>query len=160
MEDVKLVKRYLKLKKPLIKKQHSSKKGWVHVGNNRIYFKSTWEVRMARHLQDLFEKKAIQLWQYEPEEFWFHEIKRGTRTYLPDFKVIRNDDSHYWIEVKGYLDPKSITKIKRFRKYYPQEQLFVLTNNWFRAGSILPNLTQGNYENPHKERMEKGSTNV
>ena len=30
-------------------------------------------------------------------------------------------DTKEWIEVKGYLDDKSKLKIKRFKKYYPEE---------------------------------------
>ncbi len=160
MEDLKLVKRYLKIKKPTVKKQHSSRKGWFVLGNKRIYFKSTWEVRMGNFLQNLLDNKEIYCWEYEPEEFWFHEIKRGTRSYLPDFKVTRIDGSHYWIEVKGYLDPKSITKIRRFKKYYPDEQIFVLTKNWFRLGAILPNLTRAIYENSDQKRVEKSAAHL
>jgi hypothetical protein len=30
-------------------------------------------------------------------------------------------DLDKWIEVKGYLPPRDKTKIKRFKKYYPEE---------------------------------------
>lgn len=73
----------------------------------------------------------IKGWEHEPKCFWFNEIKRGTRSYLPDFKVSLHDGSHYWVEVKGYFDSKSLTKIKRFRKYYPQEKLVVVSKEWF-----------------------------
>lgn len=73
----------------------------------------------------------IKAWEHEPKTFWFNEIKRGTRSYLPDFKVTVPDGSHYWVEVKGYFDSKSLTKIKRFNKYYPQERLLVVSKEWF-----------------------------
>jgi hypothetical protein len=79
----------------------------------------------------LKEQKQIEEWEHEPQTFWFEEIKRGTRSYLPDFKITRFEGSHYWVEIKGYLDSKSLTKIKRFRKYYPQEELIVLGKEWF-----------------------------
>ena len=41
------------------------------------------------------------------------------------------DGFQYWIEVKGYMDAKSATKIKRFRKYYPGELLEVVEKDWF-----------------------------
>ncbi|MEK6882949.1 MAG: DUF1064 domain-containing protein, partial [Nanoarchaeota archaeon] len=108
-----------------------SKRGWREIGDERIYFRSEWEVRVARHLQFLKEKKQILDWKYEPQTFWFEEIKRGCRSYLPDFKVTENNGDHYWIEVKGYMDSKSKTKLKRFAKYYPQERLKVLEKDWF-----------------------------
>jgi hypothetical protein len=74
----------------------------------------------------LKEQKIILEWDYEPQTFWFDSIRRGTRSYLPDFKVYRPDGTHYWLEVKGYMDQKSKTKIKRFKKYYPQEELIII----------------------------------
>lgn len=82
-------------------------------------------------LQTLQEGQKIAKWEHEPQTFWFLHIKRGTRSYLPDFKVTELDGSHYWIEVKGYMDSKSATKIKRFRKYYPEERLFILDKKFF-----------------------------
>jgi hypothetical protein len=79
---------------------------------------------------------VIKEWEHEPKTFWFEEIKRGTRSYLPDFKVTYWDGNHEWIEVKGYFDRKSLTKIKRFRKYYPQEILRIIDSEWFKANDF------------------------
>ena len=108
-----------------------SSAGWRDIGGERVYFRSRWEANYARYLQFLLEQKAISAWQHEPETFWFLSIKRGVRSYLPDFKIIENDGSHHWVEVKGYMDPKSQTKLKRFAKYYPQEKLTVVSKDWF-----------------------------
>lgn len=91
----------------------------------------------------------IYSWEHEPHTFWFEDIKRGVRSYLPDFKVVDNDMSHHWIEVKGYWDSKSITKIKRFRKYYPKENIILIDSKWFAANSsklklIIPDWEIGN----------------
>ena len=85
-------------------------------------------------MQALKQKGAIAEWEHEPQTFWFTEIKRGTRSYLPDFKITNQDGTHYWVEVKGYLDAKSRTKIRRFRKYYPSEQLVVVNEQFFQKG--------------------------
>lgn len=106
-------------------------RGWRNVAERSCYFKSDWEFRYANHLQFQKDHKLIIEWYYEPQTFWFENIKRGTRSYLPDFKVMRPDGSHYWIEVKGYMDSKSLTKIKRFKKYYPKEELQVVDRSWF-----------------------------
>lgn len=114
--------------------QHSTKKGWYTIGCRRIFFKSGWEVKYARYLEGLKTLKVIKDWEYEPQRFLFEEIKSGTRTYTPDFKVFNVDDTHYWVEVKGYMDAKSKTKIKRFRKYFPTEELRVIEKDWFIRG--------------------------
>lgn len=110
--------------------------GWHEIDGKKIYFRSGWEMKYAKYLQFLKENNLIKEWEYEPKTFWFEKIKRGTRSYLPDFKVTNLDDSHYWVEVKGYLDSKSRTKIKRFSKYYPEEQLVLITEEWFKRQGI------------------------
>lgn len=74
-------------------------------------------------------------WQHEPKTFWFEGIRRGCVSYLPDFKITYNDGSNEWVEVKGYMDAKSRTKIKRFRKYFPEESLRVVDATWYKANA-------------------------
>ena len=73
--------------------------------------RSRWEANIARWLN--YKKKE---WKYEPEVFFFEGIKHGTVSYLPDFKV-----GTLWLEVKGQLDPKGKTAVRRFKKFYPKE---------------------------------------
>lgn len=80
---------------------------------NNIYFRSAVEANYARFLTFCGVK-----WIYEPKDFYFEGIKRGCVSYTPDFYL---PDEDRWIEVKGWFDRKSITKLKRFRIYYPQE---------------------------------------
>lgn len=97
-----------------------------------ITFRSSWEVKVADQLENQLVRLQITNWEYEPQTFYFENIKRGTRSYTPDFKVTRLNGTHYWIEVKGYMDQKSKTKIKRFLKYYPEEQLMIYDKTYFR----------------------------
>lgn len=46
------------------------------------------------------------------------QLKDGTKGYTPDFFTQVNSS---WVEIKGYLDAKSMTKIKRFKRYYESE---------------------------------------
>jgi predicted nuclease of restriction endonuclease-like RecB superfamily len=125
-----MVKRLLKVKGR--RRTFRANQGWHEIAGRKIFFRSDWEVKFAKYLQFLKENNHIKEWEHECHTFWFNEIKRGTRSYLPDFKITRPDGSHYWVEVKGYFDAKSLTKIKRFKKYYPQEQLRIADEKWFR----------------------------
>lgn len=107
-------------------------RGYRTIAGRKIYFKSGWETNYAHFLQFLKEKGVIQEWEYEPQAFIFEKIQSGTRKYIPDFKVTRPDGTHYWVEVKGYMDQKSKTKISRFRKYFSKEELVVVEKEWFR----------------------------
>lgn len=89
------------------------------------FFRSSWEANYARYLNWLQEKGEIERWEYEPETFWFLEIKRGVRSYKPDFKIFEKGIS-YFVEVKGWMDPKSKTKLKRMKKYYPSVRIDVV----------------------------------
>ena len=100
-----------------------------------IYFRSAWEANYARYLNWLVEKKEIHSWEYEPKTFVFEAIKRGARSYLPDFKVINHDGSHVWHEVKGWMGQPSKTRLKRMGKYYPEEKLIVIDSKWFASAN-------------------------
>lgn len=110
-------------KKP---KKTRHRQQWVSVGGKRCYFRSLWEVNYARYLEWLKQNQLILDWQFEADTFWFHAIKRGVCSYLPDFKVIENDGSIVYHEVKGYMDSKSKTKLKRMAKYYPSVKIVVI----------------------------------
>ncbi len=118
-------------------REFNSKKGWKEIDGKKYYFKSSWEYKYAKYLFILKKAGYVAEWFYEPQIFWFLNIKRGIRSYTPDFKVVLFDRSHYWIEVKGYMDSKSKTKIKRFEKYYPQEKLCVIEKEWFKGNKFL-----------------------
>ena len=92
----------------------------------RMYVRSSWEANYARYLNFLVEKKKILRWEYEVDTFEFTGIKRGTRFYTPDFKVFENDGSIIYHEVKGYMDQRSKTKLKRMAKYYPQTKIILI----------------------------------
>jgi len=77
------------------------------------YFRSKWENNMARYYNFLGIK-----WIYEPKEFEFYKIKRGSRFYKPDFYLPEQDKL---IEIKGFFTASDKTKIRRFKKYYLEE---------------------------------------
>ena len=90
------------------------------------YFRSKWEANYALFLDFLIKNGEIVNWEYEPETFFFEKIKLGTRSYRPDFKVFNNNGSTEIHEVKGYMDAKSKTKLKRMAKYFPDVKLILI----------------------------------
>lgn len=87
------------------------------------YFRSRWEANYARFLN--FQKRA---WKYEPKTFMFEGIQRGTCSYTPDFWL---PDEEAYHEVKGWMDPKSATKLRRMGEYYPDVRVIVIGKDWF-----------------------------
>lgn len=96
-----------------------------------IYVRSSWEANYSRYLNFLLSHKKILAWEYEKHTFYFEKIKKGCRSYTPDFKVFNLDGTHYWAEVKGWMSPESKTKLKRFTKYFPDEKLILIDKKWF-----------------------------
>ncbi len=95
-------------------------RGYYDINGTTIYFRSKWEANYALFLDFLIDHKEIVKWEFEPDTFMFEAIKLGTRSYTPDFKVFNNDKSIEYHEVKGYMDSRSKTKLKRMKKYYPK----------------------------------------
>lgn len=117
--------------------QRQTYKGWVTISDKRYYLKSKWEYRYAMYLDLMKRNNHILDWEYEPKTFYFEGIKRGTTNYKPDFKVIFPSHNEEWYEVKGFMDSKSATKIKRMSKYFPEIKLNVIDKTWFAVNSKI-----------------------
>jgi hypothetical protein len=113
-------------------KDKAYKQFWATIGDKKIYFRSSWEYYYAIFLEKLKQERKIIDYKHEPKCFWFEDIKRGVRSYLPDFCIIHNDGNEEWCEVKGYYDSKSKTKMKRMAKYYPQVKIRLVGADWFK----------------------------
>lgn len=94
-------------------KPYSRAKGGKRKDLNNIYFRSSWEANIARYYNFIGVK-----WEFEPKTFIFNNVKRGSISYTPDFYLPKEDK---WVEVKGWMDGKSKTKLKRFKEQYPEE---------------------------------------
>lgn len=110
----------------------SWKQQWAEFGGKRNYYRSQWELNYARYLEMLKSLGEIKEWEHEPKTFWFEGVKRGTTSYLPDFRVTENDGSVAYHEVKGWMDAKSKTKIKRMAKYHPDVKLIVIDSKAYK----------------------------
>lgn len=104
------------------------KHGWLEFerGRKRYFFRSGWEMTYAKHLDLMKRRGKIRDWWYEVDTFWFDRIKRGVRSYTPDFRIECSSGEVVYHEVKGWMDQKSKTKMKRMAKYHPQVKLKVI----------------------------------
>lgn len=109
------------------------KQEWLEIGGKRKYYRSRWEANYARYLEWLKINGQIKEWSHEPKTFWFEKIRRGTKSYLPDFLVTENDGSEAYHEVKGWMDNRSKTKLKRMAKYYPEVKLVLIEAKVYNA---------------------------
>lgn len=80
-----------------------------------VKVRSGWEASVLRWLNHM----GIE-WEYEPKRFYF-DYKRGARSYMPDIYLPNYEGTDHWLEVKGRLPPSDKTKLRRFRKHYPDE---------------------------------------
>jgi hypothetical protein len=98
-----------------------------------MYFRSKWEANIALVLDFMVKQGEIKDWEYESQTFVFDKVEFGTRRYLPDFKLINNDGTILFWEVKGYLDGRSKTKLRRMAKYYPEVKLVLIEKDEYNA---------------------------
>ena len=125
-------------------KRGTWKAEWAEIGGVRKFYRSRWELNYAHYLEWLRLNGSIASWAHEPETFWFEKIKRGVRSYLPDFIVTENDGSVAYHEVKGWMDARSKTTIARFGRYYPQHKLIVISEKQYKAiGRKVSGLVDG-----------------
>lgn len=111
------------------------KAGWREIGGKRKYFRSRWEANYARYLQFLKDNKQILEWEHEAKVFYFDGIKRGCVSFLPDFQVTEISGNIVYHEVKGWMDDRSKTKIKRMGIYFPDVVLKVIDAKWFKENN-------------------------
>lgn len=112
------------------------------------YFRSMWEANWARYLNWMKSRGEIKAWEYEVDTFEFLGIKRGSRFYTPDFKVFENNGTVLYHEVKGWMDPKSATKLKRMAMYFPKVKILLIEREQYYAvknglSRIIPNWEHG-----------------
>lgn len=123
-----------------------------------IYVRSSWEANYARYLTWRVGRGELLSWEYEPKTFVFETIKRGTRSYTPDFLLTFADGRQEWHEVKGWMDPKSATRLKRMARYFPSEVVRVIDKHWFRdavrsgLAATIPNWERGGKRPSRKEQ--------
>lgn len=108
-------------------------KGLVIIGNKTIFARSSWEANIAAYFEYLKNNGEIKEWQHEPITFKFEEIKKGVRTYRPDFIITNNDGTQYYEEVKGWMDEKSKTKIAYMEQFFPEVDLRILDEKRYKA---------------------------
>lgn len=122
----------------------SWKAAWNEIGGKRKFFRSRWEANYARYLEWLKQGGEIRDWEHEPKVFWFEGIRRGCVSYLPDFSVETKTGELEYHEVKGWMDARSKTKIKRMAKYFPSVKLIVIDSKFYRSlDKTLRNVVPG-----------------
>lgn len=88
------------------------------------YTRSGWENNYCSYLDWLKTEGQIKDWAYEPLPRYEFIVGKGKNAralslgYLPDFKVVNNDDSFYLVEIKGRR--QGMRKLQRMKKFYPK----------------------------------------
>lgn len=134
-------------------KMWGNSKGGKREDLENRYFRSRWEANYARYLNFLIKAGEVIKWEYEIETFYFENIKRGIRSYTPDFKVYYSNGDVRFIEIKGYMDEKSKVKMKRMNKYYPSIKVELFDSKRYRELSIKVKSIIPNWETDSKKKI-------
>lgn len=133
----------------------SWQQGWREIGGKRIFFRSAWEANYARYLELMRQEGQIKAWEHEPRTFWFEGIRRGSVSYLPDFRVIATDDSETWHEVKGWMDARSKTKLARMARQFPEIAMVVVDRERYRLFRAIYRYVIDGWEEPPRRSAKK-----
>lgn len=97
---------------------------WTGKGNPYSHTKSGYRADIGINVRSGWEANILRVlksydipFEFEPTVFTY-PVKRGNKAYTPDIYLNATEE---WIEVKGYLDKNSEIKLKRFKKYYPDD---------------------------------------
>lgn len=88
---------------------------WQDSKGRKFIFKSTWELKFAVFLETLGV-----CWDYEPRSF---KLSRGFSRYTPDFYI---KDADLWVEIHGWYDIPTSSRIRVFCDMYPTLKFLVL----------------------------------
>lgn len=112
---------------------HSNRKE-IHatICGRNFHFMSSWEHSVALMLEELKKEGVITFWDYEHYRFIFHDVKKGIRSYMPDFTIVNSMGKTIHIEVKGWKMATGMKRIEMFKERYPNETLYIIDNNEYR----------------------------
>jgi hypothetical protein len=86
---------------------------WYDYKNIRV--QGTYELRMCKLLDTWLERGLIQNWEYTNDRIQYFGIDKKPHTYLIDFKILKNNKSFAYIEVKGKISDTDFIKWKAVR---------------------------------------------
>ena len=109
----------------VIKSKSNRKEVSTVIDWTKYVFKSSWEYEVAIRLQKLKTNGDIISWEYEPDRFIFNDIKKGIRSYCPDFKVT-TPNCVFYIEVKGWKSEIGMKRLSMFKERYPNIKLYLI----------------------------------
>jgi len=78
----------------------------------QIKVQGTYELRACFILDAMKFNSYIKDWSYANDRFQYIDVTGKQRLYLPDFKIIKEDGSHFYVETKGYSTPTDEVKWK------------------------------------------------
>lgn len=76
----------------------------------QILVQGTYQLRACYILDKFIERNKIKSWQYTNDRIKYKWQNGTEHYYFPDFKVMNNDNSWYYLEIKGFK--KYIDKLK------------------------------------------------
>lgn len=111
----------------------SWKASWREIDGKKIFLRSTWEANYARYLSLLQKNGLIASWEHEPRVFVFEGVETWARSYLPDFLVVHISGYIEYHEVKGWMDARSYTKLRRMQIFHPDIKVIVIDRHAYDA---------------------------
>jgi hypothetical protein len=89
----------------------------VECSKGLIKVQGSYEVRTCKILDKWTKEGIIKDWEYSKDRFNYIGIDNKEHTYITDFKVYNNDDTFYYLEIKGYIKENDELKWESVRNH-------------------------------------------
>ena len=101
--------------------------GWYDFDNGkRYYMRSGFEARWGKYLDFLVKAGEVVSWEFEPRDFEVKGMRKNTKRYWPDFRVVYSNNTVLWHETKGQIKSSDVTKLRRMSQEYPEEKIVLV----------------------------------
>lgn len=87
---------------------------WIQY--NKIKVQGTYELRTCFILDKMKQLNIIKNWSYAKDRIDYFDINNEKHTYIIDFKILNNDNSFYYIQVKGRIRENDEIKWKTVKQ--------------------------------------------
>lgn len=100
----------------------------IETSIGKLKVQGTYELRTCKILDSWKENGKIKNWEYTNDRISYIGTDNKKHSYLLDFKIFRNDNSWYYLEVKGYEKPNDKLKWKAVREQNFDLEIWFLDN--------------------------------
>ena len=129
-----------------------------------IKVQGTYELRTCYILDKMKELKQIKDWEYTTDRILYIDANKKQRNYLLDFKIFDNDNTFYYLEIKGFKKKNDELKWEAVKQKYTLKIWFLTEIEYYENLLEIKKLMYKDHEylipNTVKRYNDDGTTSL